>query len=111
MGFAMENFDPVGIWRDRMRVGKKHIAIDPSTELSTGETIKDIVEFKQMLKKREELIVRCIIKKMLTYATGRLMEATDRGDIDKLYKKASANDSKFRDLIKMLVQSDIFLNK
>ena len=50
MGFAMENFDPVGRWRDRYP--KQRESIDASATLANGREVKDIVAFKKMLMEK-----------------------------------------------------------
>ena len=77
MGLACENFDVVGRWRDKYKRARE--PIDTSATLSNGTEIADIVEFKKMLLDRQPLVVRCLTEKMLTYATGRKLEAIDRG--------------------------------
>ncbi|MFP6905017.1 MAG: DUF1592 domain-containing protein, partial [Verrucomicrobiota bacterium] len=69
MGFAFENFDVVGRWRDRYKRARE--PIDSSATLANGTEIADIVAFKQMLLERKDLVARCLVNKMLTYATGR----------------------------------------
>jgi hypothetical protein len=109
MGFAFENFDVVGRWRDRYKRAKG--PIDTSSTMANGEEIADIVGFKKMLKERKPLIVSCLTKKMLTYATGRHLEAVDRGEVDRIVAALSKKDDRLRDLIHLVVQSDIFLSK
>ena len=109
MGFAFENFDPVGRWRDRYKRAKG--PIDTSTELSTGEKIADIVEFKKMLMSRKQQVIRCLTEKMLTYASGRLLEPTDRGEVDAIVSQLNSKGNRLRDLVRMVVQSDVFLRK
>jgi hypothetical protein len=116
MGFAMENFDPIGRWRDLYpkedrRSKKPADPVDPSSTLAEGSEIKDIVEFKQMLLKREDFVTRCIAAKMLSYATGRIMEPGDRGEMDRIVAKLKGKGNGLRDLVHLVVQSDIFLNK
>ena len=48
MGFAFENFDPVGRWRTHYPTDGRP-QIDPATILSNGDQLTDIVAFKQML--------------------------------------------------------------
>ena len=82
MGFAFENFDAVGRWRDKYRGDRN--PIDASSVMANGQEISDIVEFKKMLKDRKYLVISCLTKKMLTYATGRHLEAVDRGEVDRI---------------------------
>ena len=109
MGFAFENFDVVGRWRDRYKRAKGNI--DTSATMANGEEIADIVAFRKMLMERKHLIVRCLTKKMLTYATGRHLEAVDRGEIDRITTELSKKEDRLRDLIHLVVQSDVFLSK
>ncbi|MEM7231203.1 MAG: DUF1592 domain-containing protein [Planctomycetota bacterium] len=109
LGFAFENFDVVGRWRDRYRRARE--SIDSSTVLSSGRKIADIVEFKQMLKERKALIVRCLTEKMLTYATGRRLEAVDRGEIDRIARELAKGGDRLRDLVHLVIGSEIFLRK
>ena len=53
MGFAFENFDVVGRWRDKYKRARD--PIDTSATLSNGKQIADIIEFKKMLLDRKEL--------------------------------------------------------
>mgnify|MGYP002858591774 FL=1 len=109
MGFAFENFDVVGRWRDRYRGVNK--PIDTKSTTTTGREISDIVEFKEMLKEREPQIVRCLTEKMLTYATGRRLEPTDRGEINRIIGDLGKKQNRLRDLVHFVVKSDLFLNK
>ena len=109
MGFAFENFDVVGRWRDKYRGDGN--PIDTSAVLSNGDKINDIVEFKQMLKARKPLIVRNLTSKMLVYATGRKMEATDRGEVDQIVSQLAKKEDRLRELVHLVVQSKIFRSK
>jgi hypothetical protein len=48
---------------------------------------------------------------MLTYATGRLLEAGDRGEIDRITAELKKDGNRLRDLVHLVVQSKLFLNK
>ena len=109
MGFAFENFDVVGRWRDKYCGARD--PIDASSVMSNGDKVKDIVEFKQMLKSRKQLIVRNLVGKMLTYATGRKLEATDRGEVDQIVSQLAKKEDRLKELVHLVVQSKIFLRK
>ncbi|GEM_PF-348919 len=109
MGFAFENFDVVGRWRDKYKRAKD--PIDPSATMANGKRIADIVEFKKMLKERKTLVVSCLTKKLLTYATGRHLESVDRGEVDRIVAEAEKKENRLRDLIHLVVKSDVFLSK
>ncbi len=109
LGFAFENFDPIGRWRDRYPKAREEI--DASTTTSSGRTLANIVEFKKLLLDQEQLVVRCLTQKMLRYATGRVLELTDRGEVDEIVGKVAQHDNRIRDLIKLVVQNRMFKTK
>ena len=109
MGFAFENFDQIGRWRDKYPRSKDQI--NTSARMANGELLEDIVEFKQMLLAREQEVTRCLAEKLLSYSSGRLMEPLDRGEVDRIVRELANTNGGLRDLIKLVVQSEIFLNK
>ncbi len=108
LGFAFENFDPIGRWRDRYRVGGE---IDPSTTLSNGDEVSDIVALKAKLAENESQVARGLTRKLLAYASGRVLEPVDRGDIDAIVETLDKSGNHLQDLIKLIVTSDVFLTK
>jgi transcriptional regulator of NAD metabolism len=109
MGFAFENFDVVGRWRDKYKRARD--PINTSATMANGREVADIIEFKKMLLERKGLVTRCLTNKMLTYATGRQLEAADRGEVDRIMKKLGQKENRLRNLVKLVVESTIFLNK
>ncbi|MFP6875185.1 MAG: DUF1592 domain-containing protein [Verrucomicrobiales bacterium] len=109
MGFAFENFDVVGRWRDKYKRARN--PIDTSATMANGREIADIIAFKKMLLDRKDLVTRCLTGKMLTYATGRQLEAGDRGEVDRILEKLSKKENRLRNLVNLVVQSEIFLSK
>jgi len=109
MGFAFENFDQIGRWRDKYPRSKDQI--NTSATMANGELLEDIVEFKQMLLTREDEVTRCLTEKLMSYSSGRLMEPLDRGEVDRIVRELANANGGVRDLIKLVVQSEIFLNK
>ena len=110
MGFAFENFDPVGRWRTNYRTNGRP-KIDATTELPNGDQLADIVAFKQMLLKREPDFARCLTEKMLTYATGRRLEPLDRGEINRIATALAKNGNRLRGLVHLVAASEIFSQK
>ena len=108
LGFAFENFDPIGRWRDRYRVGGE---IDPSTTLANGTELADIVALKKMLVENESQVVRGLTRKMLAYASGRVLEPVDRGEVEEIVLDLNKSGNHLQDLVKQVVISDVFLSK
>jgi hypothetical protein len=104
IGFAFENYDAVGAWRDR----DGEAAIDPSGTLPDGRSFKGPGELKKLLKSKKELFGRCLAEKMLTYALGRGLEYYDRCAVDKILDALGKNDYRFSTLLVEVVKSEPF---
>ena len=104
-GFALENFNAIGGWRENYSKDHK---IDPSGDLPTGEKFKDITDFRSLIISRHEQFARTLTEKLMTYALGREESITDRAVIDGILKNLSANKGGFKNLVRAVVLSDSF---
>jgi hypothetical protein len=104
LGFGLENFDGVGKWRDKE--GK--FPIDSSGELPDGRKFNGPTGLTTVLLGQKDLFVRTLGEKLLTYALGRGLTASDECVLDGIEKKAAANGYKFSALVKAIVLSDPF---
>lgn len=104
IGFAFENFDAIGAWRDKE--GK--FDIDPSGILPGGRTFQGPADLKLILKEKKEMFGRCLAEKMLTYALGRGVEYYDKCALDKIVAALEKNDYRFSTLLLEVVQSEPF---
>ncbi|MFM9114672.1 MAG: DUF1588 domain-containing protein [Planctomycetota bacterium] len=109
LGFALENFDPVGRWRTTYPDSKQRI--DPSATLIGGRPIEDLNALKKWLLERETMVTQHLAATLLTYATGRVMEVTDRGEVERLVRDLQNKPGGLRDLIHLVVQSELFQRK
>lgn len=128
-GFALENFDVMGGWRERYRSeaggelaqgiaksGQKfsfHYAlpVDASGELPDGRKFGDVRELKQLLLDNEKQIARNLAKQLTIFATGAPVRFADREQIEGILQRASSSHYGVRSLIHELVQSELFRNK
>jgi hypothetical protein len=104
LGFGLENFDAIGAWRTRD--GK--LPVDPSGTLPGGETFQGPAELKKILRDRSEAFGRCLAEKLLTYALGRGLEATDRRAVDEMVQALARDRYRFSTLVLELVKSEPF---
>ena len=104
LGFGLENFNPVGIWRDND--GDK--PIDASGDLPGGEKFNGPAELRKILLTKSDLFAHCLCEKLLTYATGRGMERADNCTIDTIVEKIKKDNFKMQDLIIEIVKSEPF---
>ena len=110
-GFALENFDPIGGWRDRYpRPGRSQgPLVDASATMLSGESFLNVEEFKQvLLAGRQEEFARCLTEKLMTYATGRTLEADDEGEVDRIARSAAKYGIGLKDLVLAVVESKLF---
>ena len=116
-GFALENYDVIGGWRDNYRAIKDKgdwidgPVVDASYVMPDGESFDNIVGFKQLALADTEQIARNLVNQVTTYATGAEIEFADRREIDQIVKALAEDGYGFRSLIHAVAQSDIFLSK
>jgi len=104
LGFGLENYDAVGIWR--VKDGKS--PIDATGTLPDGKTFNGPQELKAMLRSRGREFTRCLSEKLLTYALGRGTEYDDRCTVDDLVAAVERGEHKFSSLVLAIVESDAF---
>ncbi len=74
LGFGLENFNPIGKWREQDGSKQK---IDSSGTLPDGKTFNGPVALKKILLERQNEFARCLVEKLMTYALGRGLEPAD----------------------------------
>jgi mono/diheme cytochrome c family protein len=105
LGFALENFNALGRFRDK-ELGQP---IDPAGELLTGEAFKDVGELKKILVTERRMdFYRCATEKMLMYALGRGLETYDTHTIDEIVAQLDAVKGPPSVLISGIIQSPAF---
>jgi len=105
LGFALENFDPIGGWR--LFDGPHQI--NPSAELPSGEKFSGPNELALLLRRTKHLeFVRCLAEKLLTYALGRGLEYYDKCAVDKIVEKVAEHDFRFSAMVIAIVESEPF---
>ena len=109
LGFMLENFDPVGRWRDEWPGTGQ--SIDASSVLADGTQIHDITDFKTWLVGRIDLFAQCLSEKLITYATGRVPNYSERKEISRIIKENLEEGRGFRDLLLSLIASESFCTK
>jgi hypothetical protein len=107
LGFALENYDAIGQWREADGGGR----IDSSGKLPTGEEFKGPEALRKLLVSRKEEFARCLTEKLLTYALGRGLEYYDQCTVDDIVKKARLANFRFSAIVLEIVRSDPFLKK
>ncbi len=104
IGFALENFDAVGRWRD-FEAG---VAVDASGGLPDGSQFDGVEGLERGLLKRPKIFVGTLVEKLLIYALGRAIKPDDAPAIRKILQSAEADRYKFSSLIVGIANSTPF---
>lgn len=115
-GFALENFDPAGRWRDKyvlLSGGKRSSGakIDPSYVMSDGRKFADVDDFRKLLVDRPRQLAANVAEKLLVYGTGAPVTFADREEVERIADSAAKDDFGLRTIIKEVVTSKVFLTK
>ena len=130
VGMVLENFDPVGRWRDHYpvytkppdgadvlkeqfysNVGEGVIdgpPVDAVGILADGTRLEDVTDLKRHLLERIDVFSRCLTEKLMVYGTGRPLSYGDGRVADEVVALTAEQGNGFRDLIANVVQSEAF---
>ena len=133
-GFALENYDVIGGWRERYRIVAerkdwvnnrtgplaKYLAawqyglglpVDAGDVLPDGRKFATVEEFKKLLLENPEQIARCLTEKLVTYATGQPVGIGDHAAVNQILAEAKTKDYGLRTLVHAVVASELFRSK
>jgi hypothetical protein len=117
LGFALENFNAAGDWRDhegfgyKGRIGKNDPVINASAKMIDGTEFVGVEGLQRVLLQKEALFLNCLAGKLFTYALGRELGVADQLHINDAVKHVSKNGRTLKTLIKYVVTSEPFLSK
>lgn len=97
LGFALENFDTIGAWREKDKFAGTRI--DTEGKLVDGTEVKGPDDLRKALMRRPEQFVQTMTEKMLIYALGRNLEPSDMPAIRKIIRDAAAGNYKFSSIV------------
>jgi hypothetical protein len=107
MGFALENFDLVGTWREY----DGPVPIDSTGQLADGTPVKGPADLRAALLDRTEPIITTAAEKLLIYALGRPVHHYDMPTVRAIVRRAQANGNRFSSLVLGIVNSDAFAKR
>jgi len=106
LGFALENFDTVGAWRDKDRYTRT--AIDASGKLMDGTIVKGPDDLRKALMSRPAEFVQTMTEKFLMYALGRSLTPYDMPMVRKIVRDAGRDNYRFSSIVMGIAQSAPF---
>ena len=129
-GFALENYDVIGGWRENYRslgkdfpkpaslpAGVRNVqwrvgpAVDASGETPEGRPFQNLADYKKLILAEPMRFTRALAEKLAVYGSGRGMGFSDRPELDRIATTVLSQGNGFRDLVHEVVQSPIFRTK
>ena len=117
LGFALENFNAAGEWRDQEgfgykgRIDQNDPKIDASSKMLDGTAIDGVEGLQQAMLAQEDLFLGCLASKMMTYAYGRELGLADQPSVKTAVAYVKKNGYSLRSLLKFIVASEPFVVK
>jgi hypothetical protein len=103
-GFALENYDAVGQWRDY----DHGVAVEPIGTLSDGTGVDSPAALRRALVKRPEQFLQTATEKLLTYALGRSLTYVDMPAVRAIVREGRTQTYRFSSMVMAVVKSPAF---
>jgi hypothetical protein len=107
IGFALENFDAVGKFRDHA----DGAPVDASAVFWDGTDFSGPDGLYEMMLAKRELFVQNFTEKLMTYALGRKIEYYDMPQVRKVVRDAATEEHRFSALVREIALSDVFTHR
>jgi hypothetical protein len=102
VGFALENFDAVGQWREFEADGSP---VDATGAVPGGSEFRGVAGLEDAILARPNLFVTALTENLMTFGLGRGVEYYDASALRKIVRQAEENNYRFSSLILGIVQS------
>ncbi len=106
LGFALENFDGLGQWRENMGVGTG--PINSSGVLPDGTKFNGPAGLRDVLMTKQDMFIETFTEQLLTYALGRGVEEYDHPVLRQIKREAATEDYRWSSIILGIVNSAPF---
>ncbi|HVJ31434.1 MAG TPA: DUF1592 domain-containing protein [Gammaproteobacteria bacterium] len=104
IGFALENFDVVGAWRDHDK-GVGTALIDASGRLTDGTAIDGAVALRQAIMRDPDIFASTVVQKLMTYGLGRGLTAADMPVVRGIVREVAGDDYRFSAIVLAIAES------
>ena len=111
IGFGLENFNAIGQWRDKEKVGRKALSLKISDSFPGEKKFKNIKEFKSHLLNYRDNLAQSLVEGVMAYGIGRKVQFSDQQEIANLTEQLRKHKYQARSLIHALVNSKSFQYK
>jgi mono/diheme cytochrome c family protein len=104
-GFALENFNSVGQWREKTENGA---AIDAAGVLADGTKVDGPVALRNAILSRPDAFMTVLTERIMTYALGRGIEPSDMPVVRSIVRKAGQGNYRLLSIVQSIVESEPF---
>jgi mono/diheme cytochrome c family protein len=104
MGFALENFDLIGQWREFDGPSR----IDSKGQLADGTPVGGAADLRKAVLSRSDAFMTTAAEKLMTYALGRPVHEYDMPAVRTIVRRSAANNNRFSSLVMGIIESDSF---
>jgi hypothetical protein len=117
LGFALENYNAAGEWREQEgfgykgRIERNDPKIDASSKMPDGTEINGVEGLQTSLLAKEDLFLAALMSKLLTYALGRELGLADQPTVKAVVADLKRNNYTLRAALKSIVASEAFRTK
>jgi hypothetical protein len=108
LGFALENFDATGQWRDLDETGE---AVDARGTLPSGVELDGVASLRELLLTYDEQFVRTVTEKLMSYALGRALLPSDQPTVRRIVREAEQQEYRWSAIVLGIVESPAFLSR
>ena len=105
LGFALENFNAIGKWREKYQNGRK---VDMQGVLFRKHKFTNLIEFKDALLLEKERFVRGLAGHLLAFSLGRQLSAADQIALDEIVGKSAVKGFRMKSILRAVVFSKPF---
>jgi len=106
LGFALENFDATGQWRD---VDETGAPVDARGTLPSGLELDGVASLRELLLSYDEQFVRTVTEKLMSYALGRPLLHSDEPIVRRIVRDAKDDEYRWSEIVLGIVESPAFL--
>ncbi len=104
IGFSLENFDAVGVWR----ANDSGFRVEPAGQMFDGSKLNGPVSLRQAILNRSDVFMGTFTENLLAYGLGRVLEPYDMPAVRAIARDAAPNNNRFSSFLLGVVKSTPF---
>ena len=105
LGFALENYDVIGAWREFDEIGNP---VDTDGSYPGGVQFSGFADLRHWMTGRPDQFTHTLVEKLMTYALGRRLEFYDQPTIRDIVRQGAADNYSWSSLVLGIVESLAF---